>query len=48
MAAYRVHAKAKSQNINDAFREKLQVQWMYMNGINLKWIWRKIKTIIKK
>lgn len=44
MAAYRVHAKAKSQNISEAFKEKLKVQLMYMKGVNLKWIWRKLKT----
>jgi glycosyltransferase involved in cell wall biosynthesis len=44
MAAYRVHSKAKSMNVNDSFREKLQVQWMYMKGINSRWIWRKLKT----
>ena len=48
MAAYRVHSKAKSQNINSAFKEKLQVQLMYMKGINLKWVWRKLKTIFSK
>ncbi len=48
MAAYRVHSKAKSQNINAAFKEKLQVQLMYMKGVNLKWVWRKLKTIFSK
>jgi hypothetical protein len=48
MAAYRVHGKAKSQNVKAAFKEKLQVQWMYMKGINLKWIWRKFKTTVFK
>ena len=44
MAAYRVHAKAKSQNVKAAFKEKLQVQWMYMKGLDMKWIYRKLKT----
>lgn len=48
MAAYRVHAKAKSQNAQDAFREKLQVQWMYMKGISLKWIYHKMKASFTK
>ena len=48
MAAYRVHGKAKSQNVKAAFKEKLQVQWMYMKGINLKWVWRKFKTTVFK
>jgi hypothetical protein len=48
MAAYRVHANAKSQNINAAFKEKLEVQKMYMSGLNLRWVYRKIKTSFAK
>jgi glycosyltransferase involved in cell wall biosynthesis len=48
MAAYRVHANAKSQNINAAFKEKLEVQKMYMSGLNLRWVYRKLKTSFAK
>jgi len=48
MAAYRVHANAKSQNINAAFKEKLAVQKVHMTGINLKWVYRKLKTSFVK
>ena len=48
MAAYRVHANAKSQNINEAFKEKLEVQKMYMTGLNLSWLYRKLKTSFAK
>jgi glycosyltransferase involved in cell wall biosynthesis len=48
MAAYRVHDNAKSQNINAAFKEKLAVQKLHMNGLNLRWVYRKLKTSFVK
>lgn len=44
-ASYRIHEEAKSQNVKDAFQEKLQVQLRYMNKTSPKWIFRKAKSL---